>query len=212
MARLNQGILGGISGKIGNVVGSSWKGIAVIKSKPLSVSNPRTAGQIAQRSAMSTIVAASTVLLSDSVKPLWDRFAQRKSGYNAFVQANISNCDGDGLIIPSSFVLAKGKMQAPEINSAVASQGSQEIVVFFPTTSGDPFALSTDLAYAVAYSATHKMWFYNPIKTARDFGETVIVFDDMVNIGETLHIYLVFKRADGTVVSSTGYESTVVLA
>ena len=28
MATYNKGILGGFSGKIGNVVGSSWKGIA----------------------------------------------------------------------------------------------------------------------------------------------------------------------------------------
>lgn len=210
MARLNQGILGGISGKIGNVVGSSWKGIAVVKSKPLSVANPRTAGQIAQRSSMSKIVQIAAVMLSDTIKPLWDRFAQKKSGYNAFVQSNIANCDADGLVIPSSFTLAKGKMISPEVNSAVASAGTGECVIYFPMTSEDPFALDSDLAYAAVYSATHQLWATNSVKTARSFGECVVKFDDVILQGETLHVYLAFKRADGTVVSNTGYESTVV--
>ena len=48
MGILKQGILGGFSGKVANVVGTSWKGIAVIKAMPLSVANPKTAGQVAQ--------------------------------------------------------------------------------------------------------------------------------------------------------------------
>lgn len=212
MARLNQGILGGISGKIGNVVGSSWKGIAVVKSKPLSVANPRTAGQIAQRSSMSKIVQIAAIMLSDTIKPLWDRFAQKKSGYNAFVQANIANCDVNGLVNPSLFVMAKGKMISPSINAAVASASSNECVIYFPQTSEDPFALDSDLAYAAVYSATHQLWATNNIKTERNFGECVVNISPQILAGETLYIYLAFKRADGTVVSNTGMETTVVVA
>jgi hypothetical protein len=34
MAKLNNGILGGISGKVGNIVGSSWRNIDTIRSNP----------------------------------------------------------------------------------------------------------------------------------------------------------------------------------
>ena len=41
MAIISQGILGGISGKIGNVVGGSWKGIDYLRIMPASVANPK---------------------------------------------------------------------------------------------------------------------------------------------------------------------------
>lgn len=49
MAKLGKGILGGISGKVGNVVGGNWKGIDYIRSKPSSVKNPNTEAQQKQR-------------------------------------------------------------------------------------------------------------------------------------------------------------------
>ena len=50
MGTIKQGILGGFSGKVGSVVGASWKGIAYMRSLPQSVTNPRTEGQVNQRS------------------------------------------------------------------------------------------------------------------------------------------------------------------
>ena len=49
MGKIAQGILGGLSGKVGNVIGGSWKGIDYIRIKPSSVANPRTVGQVNQR-------------------------------------------------------------------------------------------------------------------------------------------------------------------
>lgn len=40
MARYNQGILGSFIGKVGNVVGSTWRGRAYMKALPAKVANP----------------------------------------------------------------------------------------------------------------------------------------------------------------------------
>ena len=50
MGTIKKGILGGFSGKVGTVVGSSWKGISYMRSLPLKVRNPRTLRQLDQRS------------------------------------------------------------------------------------------------------------------------------------------------------------------
>ena len=50
MGTIKKGILGSFSGKVGNIVGASWKGIAYIRSLPASVRNPRTVKQVTQRS------------------------------------------------------------------------------------------------------------------------------------------------------------------
>ena len=56
MGKISQGVLGGFSGKIGNVVGGSWKGIDYMRIKPASVANPRTAAQVDQRSKFSIVL------------------------------------------------------------------------------------------------------------------------------------------------------------
>lgn len=45
MGTIKQGILGGFSGKVGTVIGSSWKGISYMRSRAQSVKNPRTEGR-----------------------------------------------------------------------------------------------------------------------------------------------------------------------
>ncbi|MDD3723512.1 MAG: DUF6266 family protein, partial [Lutibacter sp.] len=50
MGTIKKGILGGFSGKVGSVVGSTWNGISYMRSLPASVKNPRTEKQMSQRS------------------------------------------------------------------------------------------------------------------------------------------------------------------
>jgi len=55
MGTIKKGILGGFSGKVGNVVGASWRGIEYIRSLPSSVRNPRTEAQVTQRTRFALI-------------------------------------------------------------------------------------------------------------------------------------------------------------
>ena len=49
MGKINQGILGGFSGKVGTVVGSTWKSINYMRALAVSVHNPNTVKQQCQR-------------------------------------------------------------------------------------------------------------------------------------------------------------------
>ena len=115
MAVIKRGILGGFSGKIGNVVGTSWKGIAVMKVKPLSVANPRTVKQVAQRTKFKGVVLAGSNLLINIVKPLWDANAQRMSGFNDFIRNNVEAFSSAGVLDVASFVPSLGKLEVQEI-------------------------------------------------------------------------------------------------
>lgn len=89
MAIIKRGILGGFSNKIGNVVGTSWKGISVMRSLPQSVHNPRTASQTRQRRKFATVSAVGSSILDIIIKPYWDSGAIRMSGYNKFVSETL---------------------------------------------------------------------------------------------------------------------------
>lgn len=89
MAIIKRGILGGFSNKIGNVVGTSWKGISVMRSLPQSVHNPKTEAQEEQRTNFAVASKLGSQLLDAVIKPFWDKRAIRMSGYNLWVQKNL---------------------------------------------------------------------------------------------------------------------------
>lgn len=209
MARLSQGILGGISGKIGNLVGSSWKGIPVIKTKPLSVANPRTSGQIAQRTKMSNVVFFAQSILASVIKPLWDRFSSQASGYNDFVSRNIA-LFADSFPSPwNSLVISKGKMTAVTPASVESGSAANKIDVIWPTTLPDSLSLATDLAYVVVIVPDQDLIGVSSGLTPRSVGVSSIEFAEAITAGATMYAYLAFKRVDGTVVTDTGYATDV---
>jgi len=112
MGVIKQGIMGGFSGKVGGIVGSSWKGIAVIKAMPLSVSQPNTTKQINAKEKFANTVNAATSILVDVIKPLLDRTAVKMSGYNAFMQMNKGCFDQLGMKNYSSLKVARGRLAA----------------------------------------------------------------------------------------------------
>ena len=49
MGKIKRGILGGVSGKVGSVVGASWKGVDYLRGLPASYTDAKSEPQIAQR-------------------------------------------------------------------------------------------------------------------------------------------------------------------
>ena len=86
MGIIKQGILGGFQNKVGPVIGTSWKGINVIKSRPASVAYSNTELQQEQRTAMRHIAAYLRSFGLENVRLLNDAQAVRMSGYNRCVK------------------------------------------------------------------------------------------------------------------------------
>jgi hypothetical protein len=203
MGKLLQGILGGISGSVGNVVGSSWKGIPVIKAKPLSVANPKTAGQIAQRTKMTNIVAFAGEILSSVIKPLWDRFAQQMSGYNDFISTNIDLFENALPSPAADLQISKGKMAATAVSITDISPADTTVVVTWTDDSGTGLKLASDLAYVVVTVDTGDVVKFNAGTVLRSAETATVTLATALEMGDEVNAYLAFKRADGTVVSDT---------
>lgn len=212
MGKLVGGPFGQMSGKTGDLIGSSWKGIATVKRYQPKVANPQTSGQVAQRGKMANIVAFAQVILAVVIKPLWDRFQSGQSGFNAFVSRNISLFVG---ALPSNFanlVTSSGKMAATPIDSLDVDASSKTLVVEWLDDTGVGFKLASDKAYLV---------FINQTKgTVEGFASTatrgdVIATETIANpvdAADVCHVYLSFLRADGTVVSVNSYATVIAVA
>lgn len=205
MGKIPQGILGGVSGKVGGIVGTSWKGINVIKTKPLTVANPRTAGQIAQRSKFGYATKFASNILATGIKPLWDRFSSRMSGYNAFIKNNVAIFDDVTPSDPSALIFSKGKMGATEISSIVPDQTMSQVVISWQGDAGQGYKLETDQAYILKFKPGNELAESLAHVATRVDQSVTINIGHEIQVGEEFHFYLAFKRADGTVVSDSSY-------
>ena len=82
MGIINQGILGGFSGKVGPIVGFRWKSNYYIRARAAKVSNPRTPKQQEQRGKFATAFS-----FLKAIKPFirigYKEFTQDKSAFNS---------------------------------------------------------------------------------------------------------------------------------
>jgi hypothetical protein len=206
MGIIKQGILGGFKGKVGGIIGTSWKGKAVIKAIPLSVANPRTAGQVKQRSKMKLLVAFAVSIIASTIKPLWDRFASGMSGYNAFVAANMQAFNLDGSIDPTKIIVSKGRMLPVDV-TAFTINGTT-VTVRWTDPTGDKYAMPTDNAYIVLANADLTQVVYQGQTTeTRGTTGTHVLAITLQSTAAALSVkmaYVSYMRADNSEVSTSG--------
>lgn len=191
MGVIKNGITGGFQKKVGNVVGSTWKGISYMKSRPISVKNPRTAGQVAQRLKMTTLVALCQTILGSWIQPLCNKAAVKMSGYNWFVMHNIPAISNSGVVDETAFVPCNGPIAATPISAAVNAAGT--VTVTFPTTLDGELQSANDIAYALVISPAMKKGFATH-GALRSTGTIVVTLPtDMVADATNSEVYLAFK-------------------
>lgn len=198
MGIIRRGILGGFSGKVANVVGSSWKGIAVMRALPLSVTNPKTVGQVEQRSAFSIISKFASSILTTWVKPLWDRSAQSMSGYNAFIQQNVDIVKADNELIIKNLTMSKGKLGKTEVTVEIDAEANKANVSWHPLPVGS-FQMASDKLYVLIFDNENKLIGSSSGTVARS--DISVMFDLAdVAVGKKCTAVSCFAREDGTIV------------
>lgn len=207
MGKIKRGILGGFSGKVANVIGGSWKGIAYMRAMPLSVANPRTAGQVGQRNKLSYLVEVGKLLLVPVIKPLNDRFAQQKSGYNVFIQRNIGFAIDEQTLF-SQLIISEGALTTSTVSASIIDPTN--LKVSWVNNSGTGSALATDKVFIVALNQGSGEISFNDGGTVRSAGELALGFANNVQAGDTILISMAFLAADGSRASNT-VNTTVVL-
>lgn len=210
MGKIEQGILGGVSGRVGSVVGASWKGVPTIRVYQPNVSNPQTTAQTTQRTAFSNITKVASSLLTPLIKSFWDRFAVKQSGYNAFISAN-KLASGGFQSSPASIVFSRGKLSATKTFTGASTPAGY---VFDETDAPvTRYDLSTDEFYGILYNDTKKEYFCarltdssgNVAATRGSTGDSCILYTALPagwdHQTDTVKGAGVFRRADGSYVS-----------
>ena len=204
MAKIKQGILGGFSGSVANVVGSSWKGLAVMKAKPLSVANPKTAAQTAQRTAFKSAGQLASDIKNTICKPFWDRFAQQMSGYNAWMQENVKHYDQNGAPTLTELVMSKGNIGALSIEGAEYGNSPDTFDIHWNTAELPANSIGTDQVAIVVVNEDNELVGELPVGSVIvSDGSAQFVKKQNTDTGLEMYCYVVTRRPDGTIVSET---------
>lgn len=201
MGIIKRGILGGVSGKVANVIGGSWKGIEYLRSMPLSVANPRTTAQVANRDRFKSVTVLASEMLTTIVKPLWDRFAVSMSGYNDFCRANKDVFSG-GSFNYSSLILSRGKMDAPAGLSGTANTGAHTFTVSWSNALADAYASADDEVYVAVVGTDGSLAAASSGSAKRSEGTVTFSYPSSWSGGQP-YAFIAFRRKDGTIVSNS---------
>jgi hypothetical protein len=182
-----------------------------MRAMPISVANPRTASQIEQRNKFSSSIYFAKKILSTAIKPLWDRWAVRMSGYNAFIAKNIEFFGPDYLLQPANLVFSEGKMAATPIDSISYDSVDNTLTLNWYPDSADDYQTVDDVAYAGIWVSEVKDK-VEAIYTGRmrSHGNGVLYPSFALSTGDVVHVWLSFKRQDGTVVSNSSHSTITI--
>ena len=90
MGTIKQGILGGFRGRVGNVIGSTWKGQDVMKIRPASVFNPNTERQQLQRAKFGLVGRFNKAHLN-LIRIGFRAYTKNMTAVNAAMSYNMAN-------------------------------------------------------------------------------------------------------------------------
>ena len=211
MGKIKEGILGGFSGKVGPVVGSSWKGIAVMRSLPPHKRGKSTELQLRQM--------AKVKLVTDFVSPLANFLTRayscvtvKMSCYNKAFSYNVRNAvSGEYPVFRINYprvTLGMGDLLNPDTVSVDADAAGQ-IRFSWPDNSGEGSARATDRAFVAVYCESQASWSASNNGSQRNTGSYTL--DVAAFSGKLVHAYIGFLSDGAQFVSTSKYAGELII-
>jgi hypothetical protein len=213
MATYERGINGPIKGKVGSVIGSSWKGINYLKSLSSRKKNENpSAAQIGQREKFK-IIGHFMKVLAEVISLGFNKNLPGNSGYNnavAYVLKNALDTTTSPFSIRYNKVLVT-RGEYPNDDNLTAGPGAPGKLLFqWENNTGVGAAKANDKVVMVAYSSLQNVMTFNSDTAIRSDGSATLDLDDFK--GQLVETYISFLKADGTDVSSSIYTGQVLVA
>jgi len=206
MGRINHGISGGFSGKVGTVVGATWNGIDYMRSIESGRTDAKSTAQQNQRAKFLTIIQFLRPLKGFLPIGFKSR-AVNMSPYNAATSYHLASAlkgtFPDYEIDYSKVMVSQGKLPGA-LNPIVVSNIANEIGFTWDNNSAKINAMGNDNAVLVVYNPAKQnaLWVIN--------GQTRISGSQTITLpasfsGDEVQCYLSFRKANQTVISDSQF-------
>ena len=213
MGKINKGILGGFSGKVGNVIGASWKGIDYMRVKAAKVNNPRTEGQLDQRSKFSKVLHF-LIPMKDFLKTGFKQYAIKMTEFNSALSYNIKNAVTgtypNQTVDYANALVSRGDLTGV-LNGSASSTALGTVTFSWDDNSGTGSAKATDNAMLLVFNPDKEEALYITDGPSRDSTTADLTIPDDY-AGDTVHAYLAFISDEDKDVSDSKYMGSIAVS
>jgi hypothetical protein len=212
MATFEKGILGGFSGKVGNVVGARWRGKNVMRSLPQRGKYTATAKQEEQRLKFKTVIG----FLSPIVEILNSYFGNPqgdKSRANLATSYHLKNAvvysSTSTVMDYAKVLISKGDLRGID-GGTVAAAATQTLNFGWQDNSGQGKATATDLLMVVVYAPDLNLFYTNIAVATRDATTATITLPNFMASFE-VEVWVSFSKPETNFAAISTYMGAVTV-
>ncbi len=197
MAKFNNGILGPLNGKIGAVVGSNWRGISYLRSKPRRSKKAASVKQQQQRMKFGLVVRFARPMAA-LLNKVFLSGADKMTGVNAATASIINTAiKGEFPNYELDYSLVKiGRGNLPNIAGPRVTTAGGVLTVGWKNNTGIGKSADTDRSVILVYCPAQRQAIYNFQGAPRNAGTQDMQVWQFG--GEDVHVYISFVTADGS--------------
>lgn len=209
MGRIKKGILGGFSGKVGAVVGASWRGIDYMRGLPKKSTKPATASQLAQQNKMA-LFRGFLLGLDDIIEKCFQNIKKYTPMNDALSYNMLNSVEGEypeQNINFMNLLFSKGELRGAWSPKAKSTKSN---TIDFSWENGNlmPLCAADDQITLVVYSPENQQFCI--LENAALRGEKIARLILPENFkGRTVHCYISFYAEPRKLSSSNEYLGTV---
>jgi hypothetical protein len=211
MGTIRKGILGGFSGKVGPVIGSSWRGKDVMRSLPKKSSREASEKQLAQRARFSLtarFLRPMGTLLSKYFGQLEQENPRYALAMSYHMKYAVAGAYPDFHLDFAKVIITKGELPGLQ-GCTITAQAGTVLDWEWTDNSGQSQAKDTDALLAVAYNAEKQQFHF--VQTAKRGSASFNMPLPEHWAGDTVHCWGSFLSADGSLFANSSYISGVSL-
>jgi hypothetical protein len=207
MGYLNEGILSGITGKVGTVVGGTWRGVDYIRSKGRVRRNRTSTENQQMQQSKFTMVASFIATMVKLVELGFKEFAVKKTGRNCAVSYALTNAvtgqHPDWQLDYSRVRVSMGSQVPGADHPSSNSPAAGTLGFTWTDNSGTGKATEDDRAIVAAYCPEKRRTIYKVTDAKRS--DEAATLQVPAFSGLVVHCWLSFISVDKTRVSDSAY-------
>ncbi len=211
MGTYNKGVLGPFSGKIGTVVGSSWRGIDYMRSLPKKGNRTATASQLLQRQRFLTVTEFLT-----PISPVLRKFFGSNTGelsrsnqaLSYHIKEALNYVDPNFEIVFNKVQIAKGDLTG--VQNPTVTAGTNALDLVWEDNTGQGEASATDQLVVVVYAPVGGLHWYTLTGGLRSATSATIALPSYFS-GLEVHSWITFASADTKKYATSIYMGAVTV-
>ena len=213
MGSYNKGILGPFRGKVGPVIGYSWRGKDLMRGLPKESTTAATKAQLEQRAKFGTVIKFLTPI-KGILSAYFGKEQKTKSPFNLATgyhlrEALLPGPNDTWLIDYPKVLISRGDLRGLD-NVAVTASAAGQLELTWTDNSGQGSASATDVLIAVVYCTEMDEFVqFNPAATRADAAATLNIPNYLV--GSLAEIWATFATEEGNITAVSSYVGSVTV-